>query len=98
LFGFLEEMVVEVKAPGGGVFHPKVWAIRFVAPDGHILMYRLVILTRNMTTDKSWDLSLQLEGTIGGRKAKLNKPLAYFFKSLPGLTTGETERERLDNH
>jgi hypothetical protein len=96
LFGFLEEMVVEVKAPGGGVFHPKVWAIRFVTPDGHSLMYRLVILTRNMTTDKSWDLSLQLEGTIGGRKAKLNKPLAYFFKSLPGLTTGETERERLD--
>ena len=96
LFGFLEEMVVEVKAPGGGVFHPKVWAIRFVTPDGHSLIYRLVILTRNMTTDKSWDLSLQLEGTIGGRKAKLNKPLAYFFKSLPGLTTGETERERLD--
>ena len=85
LFGFLEEMVVEVKAPGGGVFHPKVWAIRFVTPDGHSLMYRLVILTRNMTTDKSWDLSLQLEGTIGGRKAKLNKPLAYFFKSLPGV-------------
>ena len=96
LFGFLEEMVVEVKAPGGGVFHPKVWAIRFVTPDGHSLIYRLVILTRNMTTDKSWDLSLQLEGTIGGRKAKLNKPLAYFFKSLSGLTTGETERERLD--
>ncbi|RLB95267.1 MAG: hypothetical protein DRH50_04680 [Deltaproteobacteria bacterium] len=96
LFGFLEEMVVEVKAPCGGVFHPKVWAIRFVTPDGHSLIYRLVILTRNMTTDKSWDLSLQLEGTIGGRKAKLNKPLAYFFKSLSGLTTGETERERLD--
>jgi hypothetical protein len=96
LFGFLEEMVVEVKAPGGGVFHPKVWAIRFVNPDGHSLMYRLVVLTRNMTADKSWDLSLQLEGTIGRRKAKLNKPLAYFFKSLPGLTTGETERERLD--
>ncbi len=96
LFGFLEEMVVEVKAPGGGVFHPKVWAIRFVNPDGHGSMYRLVILTRNMSADKSWDLSLQLEGTIGGRKAKMNKPLAYFFKSLPGLSTGETERERLD--
>jgi len=96
LFGFLEDMIVEVKAPGGGVFHPKVWAIRFVTPDLSSTMYRLVILTRNMTTDKSWDLSLQLKGTIGGREANLNKPLAHFFKSLPDQTTGETEQERCD--
>jgi hypothetical protein len=88
LFGFLEEMVVEVTAPGGGVFHPKVWAIRFVSPDQSSAMYRLVVLTRNMTTDQSWDLSLQLEGTIAGRKSKSNKPLAHFFKTLPDLATG----------
>ena len=94
LFGFLEEMVVEVTAPGGGVFHPKVWAIRFVSPDQSSSMYRLVVLTRNMTTDQSWDLSLQLEGTIAGRKSKSNKPLAHFFKTLPGLATGPTESGR----
>lgn len=94
LFGFLEEMVVEVTAPGGGVFHPKVWAIRFVSPDQSSSMYRLVVLTRNMTTDQSWDLSLQLEGTIAGRKSKSNKPLAHFFKTLPDLATGTTEPGR----
>lgn len=94
LFGFLEEMVVEVTAPGGGVFHPKVWAIRFVSPDQSSSMYRLVVLTRNMTTDQSWDLSLQLEGTIAGRKSKSNKPLAHFFKTLPDLATGKTEPGR----
>jgi hypothetical protein len=94
LFGFLEEMVVEVTAPGGGVFHPKVWAIRFVSPDQSSSMYRLVVLTRNMTTDQSWDLSLQLEGTIEGRKSKANKPLAHFFKTLPDLATGTTEPGR----
>lgn len=94
LFGFLEEMVVEVTAPGGGVFHPKVWAIRFVSPDQSSSMYRLVVLTRNMTTDQSWDLSLQLEGTIAGRKSKSNKPLAHFFKTLPDLVTGTTEPGR----
>ena len=67
LFGFLEEMVVEVTAPGGGVFHPKVWAIRFVSPDQRNAMYRLVVLTRNMTTDQSWDLSLQLKGRLQAR-------------------------------
>ena len=90
MFGFLEEMVVEVTAPGGGVFHPKVWAIHFVSPDKSSSMYRLVVLTRNMTTDQSWDLSLQLEGTIAGRKSKSNKPLAHFFKTLPDLVTGTT--------
>ncbi len=94
LFGFLEEMVVEVTAPGGGVFHPKLWAIRFVSPDKSSSMYRLVVLTRNMTTDQSWDLSLQLEGTIAGRKSKSNKPLAHFFKTLPDLATGTTESGR----
>lgn len=96
LFGFLEEMVVEVTAPGGGVFHPKVWAIRFVSPDQSSSMYRLVVLTRNMTTDQSWDLSLQLEGAIAGRKSKLNKPLAHFFKMLPDLATGQTESGRIE--
>lgn len=96
LFGFLEEMVVEVVAPGGGVFHPKIWAIRFVSPDQSSWMYRLVVLTRNMTTDQSWDLSLQLEGTVVGRKIKSNKPLAHFFKTLPDLATRQAESGRVE--
>lgn len=94
LFGYLEGMVIEVRAPKGGVFHPKVWAIRFVDPDGRGAMYRLVVLTRNMTTDPSWDLSLQLEGVIGRRKAVQNKPLAHFFKTLPELATGAMDKAR----
>ena len=94
LFGFLENMVVDVSAPGGGVFHPKVWAIRFVSPDQSRAMYRLVVLSRNMTADQSWDLSLQLEGSVVGRKAKLNKPLAHFFDMLPGLANVAVAAER----
>ncbi|MDH3348117.1 MAG: phospholipase D family protein [Desulfobulbaceae bacterium] len=47
-----------------------------------------------MTTDQSWDLSLQLEGTIAGQKSNLNEPLAYFFKALPDLSSGMTKSER----
>ena len=85
LFGFLEDMVIEVTAPNGGVFHPKVWVIRFVSPDQISVIYRLVVLTRNMTTDQSWDLSLQLEGSITGRKTESNEPLVHFFNMLPKL-------------
>lgn len=96
LFGFLEEMVVEVTAPGGGVFHPKVWAIRFASPDRRSSMFRLVVLTRNMTTDQSWDLSLQIEGTIADQNSNSNEPLAHFFKTLPDLATGPTASGRSD--
>ncbi|MCY4655993.1 MAG: phospholipase D family protein [Gammaproteobacteria bacterium] len=96
LFGYLEDMVVEVTAPGGGVFHPKVWVIRFVSADQSSALYRLVVLTRNMTTDQSWDLSLQLEGSIAGGKSKLNEPLVHFFEMLPDLAIGATEAWRVE--
>lgn len=95
VFGFLEGMVIEVKPRGEGIFHPKIWAIRFVDSDRCNSMYRLVVLTRNMTANQSWDLSLQLEGVIKDRKSKSNKPLAHFFKLLPDLVTGQTNVDRV---
>src|SRR5690554_6027589 len=86
LYGYLEEMLVEVTAPAGGVFHPKLWLIRFVNPAG-IPAYRLVVLTRNMTTDRSWDLSLRLEGAPGSTIAATSQPLAHFIRSLPRNAT-----------
>ena len=32
LFALLEDMMVEVEAPNGGVFHPKMWVLRFARP------------------------------------------------------------------
>ncbi|ENY2724986.1 hypothetical protein ACFW38_000244 [Salmonella enterica] len=62
LLGLLDDMIVESKAKGHGVFHPKIWAIRFINPETDEVMYRLVVLSGNLTTDSSWDLSLQLDG------------------------------------
>ena len=87
LFSLLEPMIVEVSAPNGGVFHPKIWVLRFVAPGQDTVMYRLLVLTRNITTDRSWDLSLQLEGVMGRKKRPVNKPLAYLLRLLPGLAS-----------
>ncbi|WP_350262505.1 hypothetical protein AAF463_24440 (plasmid) [Pantoea sp. BJ2] len=76
-------MIVEVDVPDGGVFLPNIWAIRFVHPDvpGNV-MCRLAILTRNLTMDASWDLSLHLERRMTERKQKTSNALKYLF-SLP---------------
>lgn len=86
LYGLLEDMVVEVKAPRGGVFHPKLWVLRFVDSLGEQPpMIRLLVLSRNLTEDRSWDLALQLEGTVGRRNIAANRELGDLVAALPGL-------------
>jgi hypothetical protein len=95
LFGLLENMIVEVTSPRGGVFHPKLWAIRFKDHAGKASLIRLVVLTRNVTYDNSWDLSLVLEGAIGRKKNEINKPLEFFFKDLPKLANGKADEKKV---
>lgn len=87
LLGYLEDSVIEVTAPNDkGVFHPKVWALRFVSEDEPV-MYRLLVLSRNLTFDRSWDTILVLEGELSDRKNAyaMNHPLGDFFAALPSL-------------
>lgn len=88
LFGYLERCVVEVASPQrGGLFHPKVWVLRFRHAESGEIRYRLLCLSRNLTDDPSWDLSLVLEGALAERKNAfaVNHPLADFIRALPGL-------------
>lgn len=93
LLTFLEQAVIEVAAPaartgGTGVFHPKVWVLRFVSmaePDQ--VRYRLLCLSRNLTFDRSWDTILVLEGQLQDRQRGIaeSRPLAQFIGELPRL-------------
>jgi len=93
LLTYLEQSVIEVLPPAAragrtGVFHPKVWALRFVdTADGTAVRYRLLCLTRNLTFDRSWDTVLVLEGDRSDRQKGIadNRSLAAFVGGLPGL-------------
>lgn len=89
LFSTLEPCVYEVGAPNGGVFHPKLWVLRFVGPTGDV-RYRLLCLSRNLTFDRSWDTALALDGELRPEAdvQPANEPLAAFVASLPGLVVG----------
>lgn len=89
LLGYLESSVVSVRAPReGGVFHPKMWLLRYVA-DGQPVRYRFLCLSRNLTFDRAWDTCLVLDGELTGRKRGFgrNGPLAEFVAALPELAT-----------
>jgi len=87
LYSYLEPMVLEVTLPNSsGVFHPKVWLMRFVA-EGEPTIHRFLCLSRNLTFDKSWDTVLVLEGEVQQRKVgySRNRPLSDFVAHLPKL-------------
>jgi hypothetical protein len=88
LVTFLEPCIYDVKAPDAeGVFHSKVWALRFIAEDGAI-RYRVLCLSRNLTFDRCWDTVVALDGELTDRSNAIaaNHPLADFVGALPGLS------------
>ena len=89
LTALLEETVTEVLAPQGGAFHPKMWVLRFVPLSGNgPALLRLAILSRNLTTDRSWDLSLTLDGELSAETQVGNAPLSSLLRALPGMARG----------
>ncbi|MFP4250993.1 MAG: phospholipase D family protein, partial [Armatimonadota bacterium] len=84
LFGLLEPVVAEVRAPRGGVFHPKMWLTRYTA-EGRDPRYRLVVLSRNLTLDRSWDAMFVADGSPGHTARGYRQPLSDFIRTLPDL-------------
>ena len=87
LFTFLEGCVNQVIPPRGGVFHPKLWLLRFIENDGGDVAYRLLVLSRNLTFDRCWDIALVLDGHHTGRTRAFatNHPLGNLIAALPKM-------------
>lgn len=86
VFAFLERALVPVRAPRHGVVHPKVWVLRYgssPAVDGEPAVRRMRVLvgSRNLTFDASWDTIIRLDEAAGGRSADI-APIADLFEGL----------------
>jgi hypothetical protein len=85
LYAFMEQMIVPVEMDNAfSSFHPKVWILRYDHPAGQTL-YRLLILSRNLTYDRNWDLAVALEGKLGASSRPTNRPLLDFVGYLHRL-------------
>ena len=94
LLALLESAVHQVRRPRPGhVFHPKVWVLRFLNRSKDPF-FRLLVLSRNLTFDRSWDTILWLDGRLGRRPVTGNAPLARFVAALPGLAVERLPDER----
>jgi len=62
LLPLLENCVCDISLKNKKSFHPKAWFIRY-SSIGEQPIYRLIVLSRNLTFDRSWDVALRLDST-----------------------------------
>lgn len=86
LYAFLESMVHPVARPRPGrLFHPKLWALRYWDDVNEVYLARLLVLSRNLTSTRSWDTCLRLDGEVMTTPQASNKPIADLIRHAMGL-------------
>lgn len=97
LYQLLEKMVVPVtlKAKDNEsypAFHPKMWLLAYKRINGRERVFRLVVMSRNLTFDRSWDVVVAFDGTPTGEDRHVAKPIVAFLNFLKRQTK-EDERQ-----
>lgn len=102
LHAFLEQVLHPVVEPNPGhLFHPKFWLLKFVPAHDRAAplvesLFRLVVTSRNITTDASWDVVVGLDGRVPDRRPQaINAPISRLIRALPTLTQHEITSERV---
>lgn len=100
LYILLEKMVFPVavhKKRGMAAypsFHPKIWLIRYRNKRNEH-RYRVIVLSRNLTFDRSWDITCSMDGYLGETVTDKNEPLCDFLRYLAGqLSPDENGRRK----
>ena len=98
----LEKMVVPIALPKDRqsgrypAFHPKTWILSYVNGAGD-KKYRFVVMSRNLTFDRSWDISFAMDSSRKVRQKRKTKPIIHFLEYLVGCvynTSQEAGKKR----
>ena len=101
VFAFLERTVLPVDAPLGGIVHPKVWVLRYeaVGKPTHVhrpeQRLRVLVASRNLTFDASWDTVVRLDEATDAAGASLG-PVGELFEGLLGNVVGTVSIDHRD--
>ena len=99
LYRFLERSIHEILIPEGKAFHPKLWVVRY-EHDTLPARYKVIVLTRNLTFDSCWDMTVMMEGEVNPNPSKIdgktNKPLSDFIEFLYTTSKRDVPKQFLD--
>ena len=101
----LDNMIVPVKLKsikGKGIpsFHPKTWTLQYEDADGN-QYFRFIVLSRNLTFDRSWDVAVSLDGKMTGGRHRSSYPIVDFleylkYNTLEGVSMKKEKRRILN--
>lgn len=74
IYSLIEKSVNQVALENKKSFHPKLWIIKYINKENESL-YRVIILSRNLTFDRSWDMVVGLEGKANRKRTRKNDGL-----------------------
>ena len=83
----LEKMVIPVGLPLDRrlnmypAFHPKTWTLQYVNGEGD-RKYRFVVMSRNLTFDRSWDISFAMQSSKEVLQKRKTEPIIDFLEFL----------------
>lgn len=83
----LEKMVVEIALPRDKKlgsypsFHPKAWILSYIDSYGD-KKYRFVVMSRNLTFSRSWDIGFAVDSSKNVRQREKTKPICDFLDYL----------------
>lgn len=95
LFALLEESVYEVTVADNYSFHPKIWLIKYLS-ENNVPLYRVIVLSRNLTFDRSWDMAVVLEGNFKDETNSRNEPLIDFLTYLRRYTYNNKKKKLIN--
>lgn len=84
IYAYFEDSLVPILPDGAFTsFHPKTWVLHYEHEETPSdIVYRLIVLSRNLTFDRSWDVAAYLEGEPEDEPLVWNKPLVDFHSWL----------------
>lgn len=95
LFLLLEKMIVPValKTKTHGFynsFHAKCWILEYENEEGEKI-FRFIVMSRNMTSDRSWDVVASFDGKRSNTKSPNANELIGFLEYLKGTQLKKTQ-------
>ncbi|PQO37846.1 hypothetical protein DTL21_07855 [Bremerella cremea] len=87
IYAYLENSLIPILPQNEFTsFHPKTWVLRYQhTEDVNHIVFRLLVLSRNLTFDRSWDVAACLDGPLTDTSHANTQPLVDFHRWLHGV-------------
>jgi len=91
VFALLEKSVFPILLPHKANFHPKLWVLRYSRSNSDAYI-KVIVLSRNMTFDRSFDVAVEMRGAIGKSESQKHRPLSDLLEYVAGKASADKRK------